>query len=204
MTTQTDTAPLSAEELARTAWSAIVKEMGNGPFGFEAEEIIAAAIRQYSEARATQAEAREAGMREQNAKLFKFLWRGLEGTQIETCDVEDLLAGLGLVEKVAAEQSGEDYEEGDIIVRLTDAGRAALSPAQPAQPAQGADPLDMPLPCDVNLPNMRFGKGVSLRTFAQAAARWKTLAAMVPLAEVAALDARSAGLLTTETEGSNG
>ncbi|MGY0790891.1 hypothetical protein ACW7BJ_16115 [Azospirillum argentinense] len=97
-------------------------------------------VRAYAEMKAalSASQAREAGLREQNAKLFKFLWRGLEGTQIETCDVEDLLAGLGLVEKVTAEQDGEDYEEGDTIVRLTDAGRAALSPAQPAQ---SADPL---------------------------------------------------------------
>ena len=100
---------------------------------------------------------------------------------------------------------------------------AALSPAQPAQDPcrdmfgaaigdavsrhlEGADPLDMPLPCDVNLPNMRFGKGVSLRTLVDAAARWKVIAAKVPLAEMepALEEARSAGLLTTETEGSNG
>lgn len=38
------------------------------------------------------------------------------------------------------------------------------------------DPLDMPLPCAVKLPGVVFGKGVSLRTLVEAAARWKAMA----------------------------
>jgi hypothetical protein len=37
----------------------------------------------------------------------------------------------------------------------------------------GDDPLDTPLPCDVRLPGVVFGKGVKLRALVNAAARWK-------------------------------
>jgi hypothetical protein len=38
------------------------------------------------------------------------------------------------------------------------------------------DPLDMPLPCEIRVPGMRFSKGVKLRVFVEAAARWKAMA----------------------------
>ncbi|TWA74131.1 hypothetical protein FBZ82_101146 [Azospirillum brasilense] len=76
-----------------------------------------------------------------------------------------------------------------------------------AQGGDIADPLDTPLPCDVNVPNMRFGKGIPLRVLVDAAARWKVIAAKVPLAEMepALEQARASGLLPTETrEDGNG
>lgn len=44
------------------------------------------------------------------------------------------------------------------------------------EPNQTTDPLDTPLPCDVKVPGAVFRKGVSLRTFVTAAARWKAKA----------------------------
>lgn len=38
------------------------------------------------------------------------------------------------------------------------------------------DPLDMELPCEIRVPGMRFSKGVKLRTFVEAARRWKAMA----------------------------
>lgn len=36
------------------------------------------------------------------------------------------------------------------------------------------DPMDTPLPCDIHVQGMRFGKGVALRTFVDAAIRWRS------------------------------
>jgi len=35
-----------------------------------------------------------------------------------------------------------------------------------------SDPLDNPLPCDVQMAHIMFRKGVALRTFVEAATRW--------------------------------
>lgn len=43
-------------------------------------------------------------------------------------------------------------------------------------PIKTTDPLDTPLPCDVRCGSVKFSKGVSLRTFVEAATRWKVLA----------------------------
>ncbi|TWA71855.1 hypothetical protein FBZ84_101121 [Azospirillum baldaniorum] len=86
------------------------------------------------------------------------------------------------------------------------AGRLNAALSAGAQQAQGgdiADPLDTPLPCDVNVPNMRFGKGIPLRVLVDAAARWKVIAAKVPLAEMepALEQARASGLLPKREDG---
>jgi hypothetical protein len=39
------------------------------------------------------------------------------------------------------------------------------------------DPMDTPLPCDVQINRITFKKGVSLRTLVEAAARWQADAA---------------------------
>lgn len=45
-----------------------------------------------------------------------------------------------------------------------------------AQGMANQDPLDIPLPCEIRVHGMRFSKGVKLRVFVEAAARWKVLA----------------------------
>ena len=39
-----------------------------------------------------------------------------------------------------------------------------------------SDPMDTPLPCEVICGPIRFGKGVKLRTLAEAAERWRKIA----------------------------
>jgi hypothetical protein len=77
---------------------------------------------------------------------------------------------------------------------------AALSAARASAPAapEVDDPLDTPLPCEVALPGMKFGKGVKLRTLVDAASRWKVIAAKVPLKDMepALEEAREGGFLT--------
>ena len=46
----------------------------------------------------------------------------------------------------------------------------------PSDTPATTDPLDMELPCDIQMPGVRFGKGVKLRTFVEAARRWKRMA----------------------------
>ena len=97
----------------------------------------------------------------------------------------------------AFHRANDKIEDGNALANVTgspDYQWAAMLKAAPKPPRAAigaADPLDTPLPCEVSVPGMRFGKGVSLRTFVQAATRWKTLAAMVPLADVAAMESRA-------------
>lgn len=54
--------------------------------------------------------------------------------------------------------------------------QAVLSLIAELEKHDPSEPLDTPLPCDIRVHGMRFGKGVKLRVFAEAAARWKVLA----------------------------
>lgn len=47
-----------------------------------------------------------------------------------------------------------------------------------------ADPMDVPLPCDVRFPGVTFKKGVPLRLLVNAASRWKQMADAACLANL--------------------
>ena len=50
--------------------------------------------------------------------------------------------------------------------------------------SETSDPLDTPLPCDIALGSCTFRQGVSLRTFVEAAKRWREQARRSTLTEM--------------------
>ena len=75
--------------------------------------------------------------------------------------------------KVAGGVAFENAAFGDEEDVFEAAGLAYQAMLKAAGVEIPADPLDTPLPCAVELPGMRIGKGVALRVLVDAARRWK-------------------------------